>query len=344
MITVHAGLHKTGSTSIQTALRLAQGQAGLQVLTPVPSRMLEDPDYGARLRALAGSRHVVISDEGLLGDPDDAYEQAHARIQILNGALGGIEHELILYVRPQLTWLPSVYLQLVQQGRSMSPWGFWEGIRDQPNLQWARLVDLVTSESAAMRVAVRAFNPGRDVVDDFFACAGLPEPPRPVRFGIRENVSIAAVQAPILAALNSDPSLGSQERLHLRHVFQDRLAAGAPPGLSPFPFDLQAEIAGRFRGDWSDLASALATTDPREATVFQEAAGIWDAGPTEFAGAALGDPLIESEILRTLRVLSAQAPAPVSSGMPTRLMAKLRTNPRDLPASISRALRRSSGA
>lgn len=343
MITVHVGLHKTGSTSIQTALRLAPARAGLQVLTPAPLRLFEEADYTARMRAMAGSRHVIVSDEGLLGEPADGYAEASIRIDKVNAALRDVEHEIVVYVRPQTTWLASVYLQLVQQGQPLSARAFWESVRDQPNLRWTTMVELLRQESAAARVVVRAFVPGRDVVDDFFACIGLPKAPRPVAGGIRENVSIAAVQAPILVALNTDTSLSSGERLHLRHTFQNLLSTGARPGLSPFSADVQGEIVEQFRSDWSGIADLLTATDPAEAAVFRESEDLWRGGPLAFAGDSLGDPLVEEEILRSLRTLAGQVSAPARDGIPQRLAAKLRSNPRDVPAAVARALRRRSG-
>lgn len=340
MITIHVGLHKTGSSSIQMALRLASRRGGLQVFTPVPGRLLETADFAVRLRERSRSRHVVLSDEGLLGDPGNAYAEASARIRVLNTVLGDLKHEIVLYLRPQTSWLSSVYLQLVQQGQPLHVREFWEGIRDQPNLRWASLVELLNNDSAAERVAVRAFIPGRDVVVDFFDCADLSKPPRPVAGGIRENVSIAAVQAPILVALNKNSDLSALERLRLRHLFQNRLAAGATSGLSPFPEDLQREISDRFRDDWADIADILSMSDREETRVFRETLGLWDASPRGFAGEALGDSRVEAELLRTLRVVANEIAQQRSNGIPSRIAAKIRSNPRDIPAAVGRALRR----
>lgn len=343
MITVHVGLHKTGSTSIQTALRMAPARMGLHVLSPAPLRLFEEADYTARMRALAGSGHVIVSDEGLLGEPGDGYANASIRLGQVNVALKDLEHEIVVYVRPQTTWLASVYLQLVQQGQPLSARAFWESVHDQPNIRWTTLVELLRRESSAARVIVRAFVPGRDAVEDFFACVGLPKAPRPVAGGIRENVSIAAVQAPILVALNSDPSLTSGERLRLRHTFQNLLAAGAKTGLSPFSAELQEEIVEQFRSDWTGLAELLSASDPAEAAVVRESTSHWRSGPLAFAGDSLGDPLVEEEMLRSLRALAGQGAAPKGDGIPQRIAAKLRSNPRDLPAAVARALRRRPG-
>ncbi len=343
MFTVHVGLHKTGSTSIQTALSLAPARAGLHVLSPAPLPLFEEADFTARMRGLAASGHVIVSDEGLLGEPWDGYADASIRLGKVNAALKDLEHEIVVYVRPQTTWLASVYLQLVQQGQPLSARAFWEGVRDQPNIRWTTLVELLRHESAAARVTVRAFVPGRDAVDDFFACVGLPQAPRPVAGGIRENVSIAAVQAPILVALNTDPSLTNGERLRLRHTFQNQLAAGARPGLSPFNAELQEEIVEQFRSDWSGLADLLSASDPAEADVVRESADLWRSDPLAFAGDSLGDPLVEEEMLRSLRALAGQVAAPGRDGIPQRIAAKLRSNPRDVPAAVARALRRRPG-
>jgi hypothetical protein len=173
---------------------------------------------------------------------------------------------------------------------------------------------------------------------------GLGKPSRTVPTTIRENISIAAVQAPLLLALNSDTGLSGGERPYLRQIFQNLLAAGARSGLSPFPEGLQLEIVKHFRSDWGGLAELLASTDQAEETVVRESLALWRADPLPFAGSTLDAPLIREEMLRSVRTLASEVVAPSSEGVRRRMATKLRSNPRDFPAAFVRALWRRSAS
>jgi hypothetical protein len=68
----------------------------------------------------------------------------------------------------------------------------------------------------------------------------------------------------------------------------------------------------------------------------------WHANPLPFAGGTLGAPLVAEEMLRSLGALAGQGATPGGEGISGRLAAKLRSNPRDVPAAVARALRRRS--
>ncbi len=337
MITVHVGLHKTGSTSIQAALRLIEHRTDLQIVMPCA---LDDSSSMTSALARDASKRVIISDENILGSMVDAYALAPHRLSLLRTLLEGRPFEIVMYVRPQAQWLASVYLQLVQQGQVLSSEQFWASIRSKEYLEWPVLVRLIEESSGAARVRLRAFTDDRDAVADFFACCGLGKVPPAAVGGIRENISIAASQAPILAALNRDDSLKAADRLRLRHVFQDQLASGARRGFSPFTEQVQLEIAGHYRSGWAELAEMLNEQDPAEAAVFRDSLAALDAPPKPFAGASLSDPLVAEEMLRTVHLLATSQYAATTANAFQRFVAKATGNPRDLPSAAIRSIRR----
>jgi hypothetical protein len=343
MITIHCGLHKTGSSSIQLALELCASK-GRKIVTPKSGEDLSDLGWSKRLTSLARDRDAILSDENLLGSPYDAYASAPAKLATLREGLMGRPYQILVYLRPHVNWLPSVYLQSVQEGRSMGPEAFWTSIKDQPYLRWSSLLNLLKRESGAERVIARAHTRSRDSVNDFFSQVGLGKPPRTGSTMIRENVSIGAVQAPILVALNSEMGLSGGERVNLRSTFQNRLAAGARRGLSPFPVDIQGQIAEQFRSDWIELAELVGSNDEAEEAVVRESLARWHANPLPFAGGTLGAPLVAEEMLRSLGALAGQGATPGGEGISGRLAAKLRSNPRDVPAAVARAFRRRSAS
>ncbi len=341
MIAVHAGLHKTGSSSIQVALELARNRNGRCVITPNPTDDRTEQGWADRTKALADSPDAIFSDESLLGSPYDGYQAAPQRASLLRNALRGVPYQLIVYVRPQLDWLPSVYLQGVQEGRTIAAERFWTGIKDEPLLEWSRLLDVLRKESGAERVVVRAHTRSRDAVADFFKVCGLGKPPRIGKGMIRINASIAADQAPLLMALNELPEVGFDQRVQFRRVFQQILAPGASLDLSPFPESVQREIAERFRNDWQILTDSVVGYDPEEAQVFQNESQRWLEQPRLFGGATLDDSAIQQEALRALHVLSLKQDVEDPSLL-KRLITKIRDDPGGLPQALLRAVRRSS--
>jgi hypothetical protein len=119
---------------------------------------------------------------------------------------------------------------------------------------------------------------------------------------IRENASIAAAQAPLLRELNGLPGVDDAQRKVFRTVFQRDLALGADKTQSPFPEAIQSEIAVQFRSDWSAVVA-----DPFVAVdmnAFKEELKRYGIAPAPYAGGSLEVDSIQTEALRSLRVLS----------------------------------------
>ena len=339
MITIHCGLHKTGSSSIQLALKLLGKSKGRVMIVPNPTDDRTEQGWSDRVKELACSSDAIFSDENLLCTPDDGYQLAPKRVAMLRDALDGSSYQIVVYLRPQLDWLTSVYLQGVQEGRTIRAEEFWTGIKDEPLLEWSRLLDLLRKESGAERVIARAHTRSRDAVADFFEVCSLVKPPRTGKTMIRINASIAAVQAPVLIALNELPDVTPEQRGQLRSVFQQVLEQGAPVGLSSFPEPVQREIAEKFRDDWLAVANSLAVDDPHESSIFLNEAQRWSEPLIPFAGAILDDAAVQREALRSLRLLSLGHDVARPSRL-KRLATKLRDDPAGVPQAFLRAVRR----
>jgi hypothetical protein len=300
MITVHCGLHKTGSSSIQLALELSSGK-GRTIITPKPGDDRSETGWRDRLTKLAKSPNAVFSDESLLGSPYDGYQLAPARVAMLREALTGSRYQVVVYLRPHVDWLPSVYLQGVQEGRTIGPEEFWASIKDAPYLRWANLVDLLLRESGAEKVIARAHTRSRDAVADFFDVVGLGRPPRTGKTAIRENVSIGAAQAVLLRELSARAGVDDAQRHRFRTVFQQDLAAGAVRNLSPFPVIMHSEIAKQFSEDWASLVRSQMPND--DEGTFQLEKSRYGIDPERYAGGSLAEPYVGEEALRSLEVL-----------------------------------------
>jgi hypothetical protein len=336
MITIHCGLHKTGSSSIQLALELCS-KRGRKIVTPNQGNDRSQHGWRERLSKAAIAQDVIFSDENLLGSPYEAYQSAPERVAMLREVLSGRTYQIVVYLRPHVDWLPSVYLQGVQEGRTIGPEDFWTSIKDEPYLRWVNLMELLQGESGAVRVIARAHTRSRDAVADFFEVVGLGKPPRTGKTMIRENVSIGAAQAPLLRELNSRKDVGDYERSMFRAMFQRQLAGGALEGLSPFPLAVQSEISSSYEGDWFDCAARYVPDE--ESSVFHAEANRYDTGAEPYAGGSIQDALVEEEALRSLQVLALSQQGHATSKL-SRLAAKLRDDPQGLSFSLIRRIRR----
>ena len=336
MITIHCGLHKTGSSSIQLALDSCPRKRHLFV-TPKPGDDRSEHGWRERISRLAESQDGVFSDESLLGSPSDGYQLAPARVAMLREVLSGARYQIVVYLRPHVDWLPSVYLQGIQEGGTVNPEAFWASVKGEPYLRWTSLLDLLRTDSGAERVLARAHTRSRDAVGDFFSLVGLGKPPRTGPTMIRENISIAATQAPLLRELNALTEIDSAYRTVFRTVFQQELVLGADKTQSPFPVAIQSEIGAHFKADWASVAADPLLADDKSS--FEEELSRYGHAPVPYAGSSLADLSIQAEALRSLRVLALGHTVPRQSTL-RKILEKSRQDPWGLPSAVSRRLRR----
>ena len=91
---IHAGLHKTGSTSLQTSLN----KSGLLLPTRRSDFRSEVP-LADKLK-IAKSRGFIVSSEHFLGEMLGFYSQADARVSWLTKHFDSFS--LVVYLRPHL--------------------------------------------------------------------------------------------------------------------------------------------------------------------------------------------------------------------------------------------------
>lgn len=291
MLTVHVGLHKTGSTSIQVALRRA-----LKTSASVPQEGDSPNDEAVFDRLVRASESArVISSESLLGSPFDGYARLPERVRLLSDALGGKPYTLVAYLRPHLRWFESVYIQYVQGGGTEAPDDLVGRMLVSPYLRWRVLLDALIAGSGAERILIRAYSSHRDVVGDFFSVAELGRPPSGRRTP-RQNPSLTASQVPLMRALNCAHSVSRAQRQRIRGVLQ-RMALGSQESLSALPEELQLQIVREFRDDWVSLADVPVCSSDRER--FARTADV-DDRLRPYAGSSVEDAVGRDELARVL--------------------------------------------
>ena len=332
---VHAGLHKTGSTSIQIALRNARWPLGRTLLLPIEGSSDSENAWRMRFLKVAESPGALLSDENLLGSPYDAYSQAARRVTDLSVIMDSRPISFVAYVRAQPLWLQSLYLQGIQQGRHETPEEFLSPLIKAPNLSWFNLGTVLRNALGAGSLDIRPYN-AKDVVADFFASQGLGTPPWRAVQGMRVNQSIAPIQGPVLRALLSDSELDSSTKLRIRRIFQDVLAVGARKGFSSFSEAQQVSLRNVLKKDFESLAASDLMSDSLVHAYGLEVAQLGASPLLPWAEATESEEFVWQEALRCLKILSTTRP--VSGVSLSRAITKLRRDPAGLLPALKRVL------
>ena len=175
-ITLHVGAHKTGTSLIQKYMRDKPEQLasfGVRVISRSDTNtligwgktLIDRPQLlSDRLdveSADPSARYIIASHENTLGRPhlpsgDYLYPESATRVAALAGILRDRNSRVIMYLRPQASFLESYYLQLVQQGESFT-FDQWLDRVDFDRLSWRPVVDSLRASLGPDRVAIGDF-------------------------------------------------------------------------------------------------------------------------------------------------------------------------------------------
>jgi hypothetical protein len=266
-ISLHLGLHKTGSTALQQWLGGATRRAtnaryffdSYIELEHVPSSQ-----WLAKVRRHAARRHLILSCEGALGSMRRAYANLDERLDILAPALWGLDVHVVIFVRPQLAWLESAYAQVLSEGKFVEPERFLDEASASEYIYWGRLVDRVRDALEPSRLSVVPYSP-QTVVPDFCDAIDLEVPDGGADIRANRSLSLERSLAvgPLSASLNEDWR-------DVRFLLQSMV----PPvdGLervSPFSPSTQEEILVAYRSEWEQVGGLA--RDASDVEVFRKA-------------------------------------------------------------------------
>jgi hypothetical protein len=290
-IVIHVGLHKTGSTLLQRALRdLRQELAKRGVLVRPRDEMYEDTDFRRLVRGLQAGRllgrrqvaHVtertrtlmqpgdfdrlVFSDETLLGTfpdfrrPCDAYSCGIPALRwMVDSVAAPTPVRVLLYVRRQDQFLESVYLQEIHQG-STETFGEWFSTIDVARFDWLSLSRRVEEVVGDGRLVVRPFETISDGAAKYFAAfLGLVDPglvaslSREVLESIPHSANRSLSGKALDIALLVYPMLTQEERFKLRRFLQVNFSTGKYPRAELLTREQRTEILEIHRSANSEL-------------------------------------------------------------------------------------------
>lgn len=264
MITVHVGLHKTGTTSIQAALGTAKGhirrrQAYLRWTDLfVTDGTINEAGAPAVQRLSARGWHAVVSSEGALGPMSTVYPDAAPVVARLDELFTPTGLQVIVYVRPQHEWAASAYTQYVKEGGTAHPRDYVTTLMQQPHLRYTELARVMRDSIGTGQLVIRPYRAGMDAVQDFFDVAGLGEVP-PYLGTLRVNESLSADS---VSALRQANEIG-------RPIGVTPASSTGSGRLSPLPEDSQVALHELFRADWAELSEFVGQLPGHEPTEFR---------------------------------------------------------------------------
>jgi tetratricopeptide (TPR) repeat protein len=278
-IWIHLGAHKTASSLLQHTLRMNAAKLERNGVVQVAStsreytdgflpvynesiaafykrgKLGEDPAFEMAeqrfhdlIRHGAG-RDVVISDERLLtgriGFTKTLYPNAKVIAEWFGRVLDGSDVRFILYIRRQDHFVESCYLQLVQEGQTLSFEDFLETI-DLSALRWNEVVDPFAAAFGPSRVTVRPFELIRRSTEafirDFFEIFAKGVEIDIDRLVMNESFSAKALEI----AHAVFPLLDSDERKRMRRFLQEAFSGPEYPRATLFGEDRRLETLGRY--------------------------------------------------------------------------------------------------
>ena len=299
MIWFHVGLHKTGSSSIQSALKLIRHRPDLRVVLPGDSQMDSDDSLAGCIDTHPPADQIVISNEGFFGEAIDGYPLVQQRLAFFSEVAGECPWRVLVFIREPMSWLSSIYLQALQEGAAFSARKFWKLSQEEPALNPAALAASLIDQLPEVNLRIGIMSRNHDVVKTFFDIAGLGKPPAVRSGSIRENVSISATQGVLLQRLNSETCATPEEKARYRQFFQSATPE-SESRLSPFDDEVQLMIHETLGQDWEQLMRRLDQSSVLgKQTLAVTDAKVGERGP--HVTDSLEDTHVEREVLRIIR-------------------------------------------
>ena len=299
MIWFHVGLHKTGSSSIQSALKLIRHRPDLRVVLPGDSQMDSDNSLAGCIHTHPPANEIVISNEGFFGEAIDGYPLVRQRLPFFSEIAGEHPWRVLVFIREPMSWLSSIYLQALQEGAAFSARKFWKLSQEEPALNPAALASSLIDQLPEVNLRIGIMSRNHDVVKTFFNITGLGKPPAVRSGSIRENVSISATQGVLLQRLNSQTCATPEEKARYRQFFQ-RATPESEFRLAPFDDEVQRRIHETLGQDWEQLIRRLDQSPVLGKQILSARdVQVGEKGP--YVTDSLEDPHVEREVIRTIR-------------------------------------------
>lgn len=246
-VVLHVGVHKTGSSLVQKFLRDNRTALSGNGIHYVPrsdmntlvgwGKALHDkPDLlRTRLDEVTAGRHdlVIASHENTLGRPfvkgtPGLYPDGPRNAKALGQILDGFAYTVVVYIRPQVDFVESYYLQSLHEGGTQTFAEWTDGMVDIESLSWRPLIEALEESLGPDKVVVKDFREIRHGQDEFlrrFFAAVDVDPGISLSYAPVRNPSISEKGMQMALAVNpllTRPKQRKAVRVFLQKHFSNR--------------------------------------------------------------------------------------------------------------------------
>jgi len=268
---IHIGTHKTGTTTIQHALRDASAIAGVQegweyLTTPRAAKSLmhaktydEDivkkfsKELDNKVSRTGKSLRVIMSNEGLSGMPTDGYLNSSVIAAMLRDITKDFDAKIIIYLRRQDDMAESMYIQKIHEGGTFSFDEFISQLKPGLSYNYSRILKDWASCFGKENLIVRSYHSAcqRGLLDDFgevIGSAGIIHAKSD-----RKNPSYSNNAIQIARIANS--ILNESSRRRLRWSLQKTMAKQKSESHSLFSADIRNKFMDVYKESNQDVAN-----------------------------------------------------------------------------------------
>lgn len=308
MISLHVGIMKTGSSSIQ---RYFLENSFRELHFQNVNKFVSEPDWLDRMQTLldqapSAKEHFLLSSEGLLGNGSLLYPELRERSNQLCDLLGGRgPFQVVVYFRPQTEWLESMARQGVQAAAFSEVSGCISPLIASKFFRFSELLKALIGIFGAENIVVRAQSGESDAVITMLRILELPAIGH--RQAKRMNVSLSPVELDLLTQLRKREHTETWHPLLARWFFQRFLKEGRSRSYSVLPAHVQQLAKDMVLEDWQELTELAAKTKNPSLEEFHANGKL----AASFQAADFYDPNVEIDLLREefVDILSQVIPA-----------------------------------
>lgn len=269
-IYIHVGIHKTGTTTIQHALRYTsrtKAEEGwiYSGTTATAKDIMRANQYDKTLvqrfnvevesmmqRAKSANR-VILSSEALCGSPSDGYRNSNAVFSMLRDATNQYNVKIVIFLRRQDSFVESMYTQMIQQGESLEFESFLEQYNQPDALDYRRMLDDLRSCFGNQNLIVRSYHESSEIglLADFGEIIGS----KALRYSEQGDKNTSYSRHALEIARICNRSLDHNRKPQLRRALQAAMPKNRLESFSYFTDDERSNFLNRYQVSNRDVAN-----------------------------------------------------------------------------------------
>lgn len=269
-IYIHVGTHKTGSTTIQHALRAtssAKAEEGW-IYSGTSATMKEimranqydkklvqrfNMEVESMMQRAKSSNRVILSSEALCGSPDDGYSNSNPVFSMLRDATNQFNVKIVIFLRRQDSFVESMYTQKIHQGEALEFESFVERYNSPDALDYRRMLDDLRACFGDQNLIVRSYHESSKIglLVDFGEIIGS----KTLRYLEQGDKNPSYSRHALEIAKICNRSLDQSRKGQLRWALQATMAKDRFEPFSYFTDDERSKFLNRYQVSNRDVAN-----------------------------------------------------------------------------------------